>query len=113
MMQDNCNCNGQNNWNRQGMNQGCSKAGRMEQRGGCNREAGYGQNGDRNPNPCYHKELPVDRMKLGMGYVPWSTFENVMCAKDGMEHGTIFADLVLPFTGTGSYETMGNGRRCR
>ena len=26
-------------------------------------------------------------------------WKNVLCAKDGIEHGSIFADLILPFYG--------------
>ena len=41
----------------------------------------------------------LDELPLGIAYVPWQKWKNVMCPKDGMEHGTIFADLVLPFYG--------------
>lgn len=37
---------------------------------------------------------------LAMAYVPWQKFDNVMDAGNGLAHGTIFKDLVLPFYGT-------------
>ncbi|MBD5089165.1 MAG: spore coat associated protein CotJA [Clostridiales bacterium] len=46
-----------------------------------------------------------------MGYVPWQSFENVLCAKEGFEQGTIFADLILPFYGSPMRGNSGNGRR--
>ena len=41
----------------------------------------------------------LNDLPLAIAYVPWQKWKNVMCAKDGIEHGTIFADLVLPFHG--------------
>ncbi len=41
----------------------------------------------------------LNDLPLAIAYVPWQKWKNVMCAKDGMEHGTIFSDLVLPFHG--------------
>lgn len=38
-------------------------------------------------------------MPLGSAYVPWQHFEQVMDAEKGLNHGTIFAELVLPFYG--------------
>ena len=40
-----------------------------------------------------------DNKPLAIAYVPWQKWKNVMCAKEGMEHGTIFAELVMPFKG--------------
>ena len=76
-------------------------------------ESSCGREDEPNTNPCYHKELPVDRIKPGMAYVPWQSFENVLNAKEGLEHGTIFADLILPFYGSSMKGNSCNGRRCR
>ena len=49
---------------------------------------------------CYDKTIDGSSKKsLAMAYVPWQEWKNVMCAKEGMEKGTIFSDLVLPFYG--------------
>lgn len=118
MMKDNCNCNSQNNWQNQGMNRNCGRADHIGQRGGYGMDASCGRESEPNHDPCYHKELPVDRIKPGMGYVPWQNFENVLCAKDGLAQGTIFGDLILPFYGSpihgrNVHGNSGNGRRCR
>ena len=52
-----------------------------------------------NPVTCYGEEQPVDSMGIGMAYVPWQRFENVMNAAEGLECGTIFKDLVMPYYG--------------
>lgn len=113
MMQDSCSCNNQNNWQNQGMNRNCGRPNCMGQRGSYKMESSCCREGEPNTDPCYHKELPVDRIKPGMGYVPWQSFENILCAKEGLEHGTIFADLILPFYGSSMHGNSGNGRRYR
>lgn len=60
-------------------------------------------------NPCCREEKPVDEMNPGMGYVPWQKFENVLCAEDGFDQGTIFKDLILPFYGRPINGMGGNG----
>lgn len=60
-------------------------------------------------NPCCREEQPVDEMNPGMGFIPWQKFENVLCAEDGFEHGTIFKDLILPFYGRPMNGMGGNG----
>lgn len=62
-------------------------------------------------DPCCIETKPVDEMKLGMGYVPWQKFEQVMCAEQGLAHGTIFEELVLPFYGTACWNER--GMKCR
>lgn len=51
------------------------------------------------PVSCYGEEQPVDSMGVGMAYVPWQRFENVMDAEEGLECGTIFRELVMPYYG--------------
>lgn len=34
---------------------------------------------------------------LAMAYVPWQKWQQVMDGRDGLAHGTIFKELVLPF----------------
>lgn len=53
----------------------------------------------RNPVTCYGEEQPVDDMGIGMAYVPWQRFENLMCPEEGLNCGTIFHDLVMPYYG--------------
>ena len=44
-------------------------------------------------------ECEVSKYPLAMAYVPWQEWKNVMCAAEGLEKGTIYSDLVLPFYG--------------
>ena len=53
---------------------------------------------------CEQEKMPVDKMGIGMGYVPWQKYKNVACADKGMTQGTIFEDLVKPFYGCGKNE---------
>ena len=41
----------------------------------------------------------LDELPLAIAYVPWQKWKNVMCAKEGIQYGSIFADLVMPFYG--------------
>lgn len=41
----------------------------------------------------------IDQMSLAMAYVPWQTWNNVYEPAKGMQMGTIFGDLYLPFQG--------------
>lgn len=54
---------------------------------------------EENEHICYGEMEPVDRMRIGIGYVPWQKFENVMEAEEGLMHGTIFQELVMPYCG--------------
>lgn len=54
---------------------------------------------EHNPITCYGEVQPVDSMGIGMAYVPWQRFENLMGAAEGLECGTIFCDLVMPYYG--------------
>lgn len=54
---------------------------------------------EENAQICYGEMAPVDRMRIGIGYVPWQRFENVMDAEQGLMHGTIFQELVMPYSG--------------
>ena len=52
-------------------------------------------NGGYSNNNCREmKNYPI-----GMAYVPWQEWKNVMPAKEGICYGTIFSELVLPFYG--------------
>ena len=63
------------------------------------------------PTICNPEIRPVDSMGIGMAYVPWQKFDQVMCAEQGMAHGTIFEELVLPFYGADCWN--GKGMKCR
>ncbi|MBQ3784614.1 MAG: spore coat associated protein CotJA [Lachnospiraceae bacterium] len=52
-------------------------------------------------------ESGVDRMKPGMGYVPWQKFQQILDPEDALKNGTIFKELVLPYTGI-----RGRGGNC-
>lgn len=41
----------------------------------------------------------LNGFSLAMAYVPWQRFDQVLDAEHGLNHGTIFAELVLPFYG--------------
>lgn len=53
-----------------------------------------------------YKGLP-----LGSAYVPWQQFRNVLDAGKGINHGTIFAELILPFYGASAACQNTNARR--
>lgn len=72
----------------------------MPNRCGCSQRMGA-----YNPVTCYGEEQPVDSMGVGMAYVPWQRFENIMDSEEGLECGTIFRDLVMPYYG----RPMGRG----
>ncbi len=44
----------------------------------------------------YHKH----GKSLAMAYVPWQTWQHVMDGCNGLKHGSIFEELILPFEGT-------------
>lgn len=41
----------------------------------------------------------VDNFPVGMAYVPWQNWQNVYSHDVGLNRGTIFPDLDLPFLG--------------
>ncbi|SFR73065.1 spore coat associated protein CotJA [Anaeromicropila populeti] len=60
-----------------------------------------------NSTPDFGNE--VNGLPLGIGYVPWQKWDNdVLDACRGLQHGTIFPELVLPFYCT----PCNRGRRC-
>lgn len=58
-------------------------------------------------NRCDHQEPDIDKcgmmydefheMPLAMAYVPWQTWRNVYDASVGLNKGSVFGELVLPF----------------
>ena len=54
-----------------------------------------------NDNNCYSNTCNYDfhNKSLAMAYVPWQKWSKVLCASEGLENGTIFPDLILPFLG--------------
>lgn len=48
---------------------------------------------------CDRGKDPVDEMMPGMCFVPWQKWEDVYCIEEGLENGTIFAQLNKPFIG--------------
>ncbi len=71
-----------------------------------------------NCNKC-NDSFSYDRlegMPLGSAYVPWQTFCNVMDAGKGLNYGTIFTELVLPFYGAAAacdHKRRGNCEYCK
>lgn len=57
-----------------------------------------------------NREQGVDCMPVGMGYVPWQQFRDVLDGRSGLARGTIFQELDLPFMCYSCHN--GNGRRC-
>ncbi len=51
---------------------------------------------------------------LAMAEVPWQKFTQVMNGDQGLEHGTIFKELVMPFYGVKAACNLqfNEGRRC-
>lgn len=60
------------------------------------------------PNSCCHEQSSMScgesmnydqlqRMPLAMAYVPWQQWQNVYDGSKGLEHGTIFEELLFPF----------------
>lgn len=58
--------------------------------------------------PCCTAPSCVDSMPLSMAYVPMQKWQYVVNACEGLRHGTIFKELVLPFNCT----RCNAGRRC-
>ena len=52
-------------------------------------------------------QSPLDSLPLGMSYVPMSKWESLYDPEVGLERGTIFACLDLPFVGK---EAVGDGK---
>ncbi len=48
---------------------------------------------------CDRGKEPVDEMMPGMCFVPWQKWEDVYCIEEGLENGTIFAQLNKPYIG--------------
>lgn len=42
----------------------------------------------------------IDRMPIGMSYVPWQKWKDTYDSEIALERGTIFPELDLPFLGT-------------
>ena len=64
---------------------------RLPNRHGCCREMG---------NITCGESLSYDQlqmMPLAMAYVPWQQWQNVYDCSKGLEHGSIFEELILPF----------------
>ena len=60
------------------------------------------------PNSCCHEQSSMScgesmnydqlqRMPLAMAYVPWQQWQNIYDGSKGLEHGTIFEELLFPF----------------
>lgn len=75
-----------NNTNMSNMNMSNISAGRLNM--DCKQEPYETQSYDR-----------LNGFSLAMAYVPWQRFDQVLDAEHGLNHGTIFAELVLPFYG--------------
>lgn len=76
----------------------------------------------RNQNSCCHDMVtptcgesmtydPLQAMPLAMAYVPWQQWQNVYECSKGLEHGTIFEELIFPFQHAS--RVCGNSRECR
>lgn len=86
MNMNNMNMNSMSNMNVNNTNMSSMSAGRLNM--DCKQEP--------------YETLSYDRLNgfsLAMAYVPWQRFDQVLDAEHGLNHGTIFAELVLPFYG--------------
>lgn len=59
----------------------------------------YGYKESEIASSTFEKIPNPQKQSLAMAYVPWQTFKNVVDGYDGLRHGSIFLDLVLPFEG--------------
>ena len=64
---------------------------RLQNRQNCCRETGNTTCGE---SISYDQ---LQRMPLAMAYVPWQQWQNVYECSKGLEHGSIFEELILPF----------------
>lgn len=75
-----------------------------------NNNMGRGMNRSMDCDTCGRKEKiscggcdrgnePVDEMMPAMAFVPWQKWEDVYCIEEGLENGTIFAQLNKPLIG--------------
>ena len=48
---------------------------------------------------CDRGNAPVEKMMPGMAFVPWQEWEDIYCIEEGIERGTIFAQLDKPWIG--------------
>lgn len=86
MNMNNMNMNSMSNMNVNNTNMSSMSAGRLNM--DCKQEPYETQSYDR-----------LNGFSLAMAYVPWQRFDQVLDAEHGLNHGTIFAELVLPFYG--------------
>ena len=86
MSMNNMNMNSMSNMNVNNTNMSNMSAGRLNM--DCKQEPYETQSYDR-----------LNGFSLAMAYVPWQRFDQVLDAEHGLNHGTIFAELVLPFYG--------------
>lgn len=119
-MNNNMNCNMNNGMNRNtncgmnrnvncGMNKNMGNPGYgMNRNVNTNRRPMVKNTGNTRPSGncgCMSKEgcdrgnEPVDEMMPGMSYVPWQKWQNIYSMEEGLEKGTIFADLDKPYIG--------------
>lgn len=54
----------------------------------------------------------LNGLPIGMCYVPWQHFQQVLDADSGLHKGTIFAELILPFYGEKAACNMNGGVNC-
>lgn len=89
-----CNDYGESNMNdcSKKSNNSCSKS--MNCSTDCNV---YPQQKDCPKNNINNDKL--NGLPLAMAYIPWQTWSKPLSAKEGMLNGSIFTDLILPFTG--------------
>lgn len=59
--------------------------------------------GSRRQTDCSETCITIDDMELAMAYVPWQTWQKIMCPEKAFMTGTIFEELNKPFCGTGGY----------
>ena len=79
---------GGQNMNHRGNNCGCGMNGHVS-----------GIQNDKKYDGCNIGNEPVDKMEIGMCYVPWQKWQNIFNMDEGLQNGTIFADLCKPYLG--------------
>lgn len=71
-----------------------------------NNGCGCGMNGqvmgaqnDRRYDGCNIGNEPVDKMGVGMAFVPWQKWQKIYNLEEALEKGTIFEELCKPYLG--------------
>ncbi len=62
------------------------------------RDCGYNNSDIKNSSNNYNYDSD-NGYSLAIAYVPWQKWKQPLSASEGLQNGTIFSDLIFPFTG--------------